>query len=365
MRNLYVHCGLAKTGTTSIQRYFSSQRKSLREFGIDYPKIGLNKSEIAHHKLSEQLNSRDEFDISAGPVGHLLRYMENPLRQEKVVISSEGFANCLYNRRARERFLGFLRASRKVNDGVFVVFRIRPFGQYFDSWYVQRLKSGTVPADIGDYVNDSQRWLKNYFASLKVLKETIGVEQIMMIDVHEGGGDAVSALLSRVGVPSRVPDPDEERFNERLGLKKAALIYALQQLAPSEDSRAAQELEELRTVIVKSDEIPNDIYRYRVIPFQSANKIQYAAHKCALPFIRPLVANSILPEPSFYDAVSLADTKLAPEDKDFLENSLSANARSTDLFESWRKSSAARKGKAKLKLKDREPGEARDAISLP
>ena len=127
MRNLYIHCGLAKTGTTSIQRYFSSERNGLNALGVEYPEIGLNRSRIAHHQIADQFIAKAEFDIASGPVGEVLSYLAAPNRQPTVVLSSEGFANCLYNRRTRGRFLDFLRSARKLNDGVFVVFRVRPF----------------------------------------------------------------------------------------------------------------------------------------------------------------------------------------------------------------------------------------------
>ena len=341
VQKLYLHCGLAKTGTTSIQRYFSSERERLRTRGIEYPEIGLNLSGIAHHKIADQLVSKADFDINSGPVGEVLDFLAAPDRLPTAVLSSEGFANCLYNRRTRSCFLAFLNSARKLNNVVFVVFRVRPFGQYFDSWYLQRLKVGAVPLDIDVYVKESLRWVKNYFRSLMALKDAIGVERIIIIDAHEGNGDAVSALLARIGLADQTSDQTTERYNERLGLKKAALLSQLQQLVDADKTLLTSEIVPLRSAIVRMNEFPTDIFRYRVIPFTDFNKIQLAAHKYAMPFLRPLVAQAIEPEPEFYDAVSLSRTELSAEDKAFVSESLPQEFQSSRLMELWRKSPAA------------------------
>jgi hypothetical protein len=344
MRRLYIHCGLAKTGTTSIQRYLSSGRESLRARGVEYPEIGLNLSGIAHHGIADQLNAKTEFDATSGPVGDVLSYLAAPSRQPTVILSSEGFVNCLNNRRTRSRFLGFLQSALKLNDAVFVVFRVRPFGQYFDSWYLQRLKSGGAPVDIDAYVKESLRWIRNYFRSLTELNGTIGLERIVVIDANEGNGDAVSALLTRIGIADQIPNLPVERYNERVGLKKAALLYQLQQLANAEGAASAPEVATLRNAIVRMEEFPDDIFRYRVIPFKDANKIQLTAHTCAAPFLRPLIAQAIKPEPEFYDAVSLPANRLSAEDQVFLGQSLPPELQSGHLMDLWRKSSAPGRG---------------------
>jgi len=337
MRRLYIHCGLAKTGTTSIQRFLSSERERLRTLGIEYPEIGLNYSRIAHHYIAEQLNSRAEFNSDAGAVGEFLNYLRAPDRRPTVILSSEGFATCLYNRRTRGRFIGFLRSTRKLNDSVSIVFRIRPFSQYFDSWYIQRLKSGTVSIDMRAYVHESRRWIINFFRSLKALKDSMGRECIIIIDINEGGGDAVSALLARIGLADMMIGTNVPRHNERLGLKKAALIYQLQSLANAADRGSEAEVAALRAGVVRSREFPEEVYRYRVISLTEANRIQLVARKCTLPFLKELVANATEPEPEAYEAVSLANTMLSAEDCEFLQQSLPAELRSSSLLEAWRK----------------------------
>jgi hypothetical protein len=337
MRKLYIHCGLPKTGTTSIQRFFSSERKKLRALGIEYPEIGLNDSGIAHHSVAEQLNRRAEFNGDAEAVGGILNYLRAPDRQPTVVLSSEGFATCLYNKRTQGRFIGFLRSARKLNDHVSIVFRIRPFSQYFDSWYIQRLKRGSVSVDVHQYIHESRRWVRNFFRSLKAVKDTFGRDCIIIIDTDEGGGDAVAALLARIGVADMMPVTNVPRHNERLGLKKAALIYQLQLLANAAGQDAEAELAPLRTAIVRSKDFPEDIYRYRVIPIAEANRIQLTARNCTMPFLKEFVAYATEPEPEIYEAVSLADTVLSTEDSEFLGELFPAEFQSGRLLDAWRK----------------------------
>jgi hypothetical protein len=326
---------LARTGTTAIQRHFSREKANLRTIGIDYPSIGLNEARIAHHRIADQILTRAEFSSSSGPVGDFLNFLEAPDRLSTVVISSEGFANCLHNRRTRERFLDFTRSARKRNDGTFVVFRIRPFSHYFDSWYVQRLKIGSVPLDLSAYTAGCLRWLKSFLQGLSALKNAVGAENIIIIDANAAGGDAVLAFSTHIGSPAGTRDLTTERYNSRLSLTKAAIIYQLQSLAGADSRDPNSDLGRLRNAILKSKDFDGDIAQYRVIPFGGANKIQSVAKRCTPPFLEQHLSAMTAPEPASYDAVSLGDLKIFDEAIEQLKSSLPTDMQSTPLFEAW------------------------------
>jgi hypothetical protein len=335
MRRLFIHCGLARTGTTAIQRHFSQERANLRTIGIDYPNIGLNKAGIAHHGIADQILTRAEFSSGSGPVGDFLNFLDAPDRLSTVVISSEGFANCLHNRRTRERFLNFTRSARKINDGTFLVFRMRPFSQYFDSWYIQRLKIGGVPLDLSAYSQSCLRWLKTFLQGLSALKSALGAESIIIIDANAAGGDAVLAFSSHIGASAAEGTGTSERHNSRLSLTKAAIIYQLQSLAGSDSRDPNTDLARLRLAILKSKDFDEDVTDYRVIPFADANKIQSLARRCTPPFLEEPLSGMTAPEAEPYDAISLGQLKVFDGAIEQLKSFLPNDMQSTPLFEAW------------------------------
>jgi hypothetical protein len=252
-----------------------------------------------------------------------------------VVLSSEGFANCLHNRRTRARFLDFLGSAKKRNDSTFIVFRIRPFSEYFDSWYVQRLKIGAVPLDMSEYTRECLRWLRSFLQGLKALKNAVGADNIIIIDADAAGGDAVVAFSSHIGVSATDGAVTSERHNSRWGLTKAAIIYQLQSIAGADGARPNSDLSRLRQAILKSKDFDADITRYRVIPFDDANRIQSVARRCAPPFLEKQLSAMTAPESGSYGAISLGKLKVFDESIEQLKASLPDDLQSTSLFAAW------------------------------
>ncbi|GAB3099267.1 hypothetical protein [Lysobacter terrae] len=92
-RPLYVHVGLHKTGTTSIQWALTKSRPQLRELGVCYPESGrLSVREVAHHELAWSFVSRPEMIPSFnGAVATFTESRRNEIwREVKSEIAAEG-----------------------------------------------------------------------------------------------------------------------------------------------------------------------------------------------------------------------------------------------------------------------------------
>src|SRR5579862_5171604 len=92
-RNLIIHMGLYKTGTKSIQSFFSEFREPISTAGLHYPVSGCVRLENAHHNIyrfySDKAEEKLRFDPKIGGATELA----NEMRQlsKDVLLSSEGF----------------------------------------------------------------------------------------------------------------------------------------------------------------------------------------------------------------------------------------------------------------------------------
>lgn len=93
MPELLLHIGTHKTGTTSIQRFCSQNRKRLRRQGIWYPPIDLGPFEkhYAHHALAHSIASPPDGDIGDDVRTFLERVARKAKSGEKVLLSAEPF----------------------------------------------------------------------------------------------------------------------------------------------------------------------------------------------------------------------------------------------------------------------------------
>src|SRR5262245_36397071 len=116
---LIIHIGPPKTGTTSLQHYFFSNREHHRAI-LEYPAIGLarnTKQYSAHHNIaryfSEVSRTRAQFSPACGTPDELLHALETRQAEYPVLISSEGFWGLLLAEESQRQFKNFLSALRR------------------------------------------------------------------------------------------------------------------------------------------------------------------------------------------------------------------------------------------------------------
>jgi hypothetical protein len=92
-RELYIHIGTPKTGTTALQNFFYINQDTLKSYGISYP---LNHVwYMAHHRLGWSFNIGREYNHPAGLKGPDEEWSQVlNSRDDKILISSEILSNC-------------------------------------------------------------------------------------------------------------------------------------------------------------------------------------------------------------------------------------------------------------------------------
>jgi len=309
MRNLYIHCGLAKTGTTSIQKFLSQSREQLNAIDYDYPTICRNNEGYNHSNLTWQFFNHTYFDPRAGTADDFLGFLNSPDRKSNIVISAEGLANCLVREHSSVPFRNFLRSAVQLNDSVYLVFSFRTFWRYIESLYLQLLKAGSLKVSLPHHIETRLNWLRRLLEKIAALREIVGDDRVLVADVDRS--DSISALLPLLQIDESKLGPRPEKLNARLGIKKAALLYLFQFDAAGELSgRSQRQIVRFAKSLDKVADLPDDEYNYHVVTFAEANRIQEDMRAHVPGFLRAELASACAPVDSSHHAAVLGGVEL-------------------------------------------------------
>jgi len=97
MRNIILHIGRSKTGTTSLQNFFYQNTEWLYNNGYEYPEI--YRPKVAHHFLSRQFNRKALKSLTDTEIKKLIQdarnnILENTTSDKTILFSSEGMQAC-------------------------------------------------------------------------------------------------------------------------------------------------------------------------------------------------------------------------------------------------------------------------------
>jgi hypothetical protein len=309
MRNLYIHCGLAKTGTTSIQKFLSQSREQLNAIDYDYPTICQNNDGYNHGNLTWQFFNHTYFDPRAGTADDFLGFLNSSDRKSNIVISAEGFANCLVREHPSVHFLDFLRSAVQLNDAVYLVFSFRTFWRYIESLYLQLLKAGSLKVSLSHHIERRLIWLRRLLEEIAALREIVGDDRVLVADVDMS--DSISALLPLLQIDESKLGPRPEKLNARLGIKKAALLYLFQFDPGGELSgRSQRQILRFAKSLDKMADLPDDEYSYHIVTLAEANRIQDDMRAHVPGFLRAELASACAAVDSSHQAAVLENVEL-------------------------------------------------------
>lgn len=162
-KEIFIHIGDAKTGTSSIQNYLSYNRLELKKKGILYSKTGLlSEKGIANHKLAFCVNSNQtHYHAEAQNLYADLDKEINETKCNKIIVSSEGF--CSLRTLDEIRILKIFLDKYKPK---IIVYLRRP-DLWIESWYMQIVKqkpfiSKTFEEYLKNHQEPSLRTIINY-----------------------------------------------------------------------------------------------------------------------------------------------------------------------------------------------------------
>lgn len=162
MKDITLHIGLPKTGTTSVQRHLLANRSTLAAQGICYPAAGCGRR-IAHHDIADACKRfrplwgglrdlRTQFDAEVAPF-------------DRVIVSSEGFQS-VRGYPGVVAFFGAPGGSRRGACRIRTICYVREFLETASSDYAQKVQSSGLDLSFEDYCARRYRrplWLISNF----------------------------------------------------------------------------------------------------------------------------------------------------------------------------------------------------------
>ena len=243
-RKLVFHIGLAKTGTTSFQRFCQSHRRDLRRRGLLYPKRQLGRAANHSPLVASYIAHRPEGPTvamrwmgRADAVRSLTAEIEaSPC--ETALVSSEHFSTHFDRSEARELAEDFARF-----EPIVVVAVREPHGRFLSSYNTHVTAGGRLPLE--DYAR-SMLVPGTRFMSVRetilIWQEAFGAERVRIVD-YDASPDMTTALLRHCGIDAPAPTADRHRVSldaetiEALRCANAAIMA--RQAVPPDASLAA------------------------------------------------------------------------------------------------------------------------------
>ena len=221
---LILHAGLAKTGTTAIQRALAASRDTLRQRDVLYPG-----PEGDHHHLQSMFSENPEALIQIGRLGlndaatergFIANYrvaLEREIKAadcKRIVLSSE------YIPAMRKSELASLAAYlRSFASNFRVIIFLRDPWSMTISTFQEELRTGiwSGPVRLG-YRGDMRDHLEH-------LEQGLGTN----LEAQIYDGDSVAQMSKCLGIPLLAPD---ERSNEAIGFHAACMLTQLNKCYP-------------------------------------------------------------------------------------------------------------------------------------
>lgn len=171
MRDLILHIGRHKSGTSSLQRFLVDNYKVLLEHGWLYPKHGRGDS-IAHHSIATYFNP-NQFEKLSPSSQLAIQEQVSLFRKEisqhdKVIISSENFQNINPKNIKKEL----------ENINLTVVIYLREIISYFLSSYSQAIKANKLNMEPDTFLK--KRFRANYYSHIKSWKDNFPNAKIVV-----------------------------------------------------------------------------------------------------------------------------------------------------------------------------------------
>ncbi len=274
---IYIHIGLHKTGTTTLQRFFAHNEKVFNKHGYFFPHACReNKADqIIHSNLSWELMNHGMFDPALGTFQELLGEISRGTKQQRWILTGEGLSRLPKPAKLLKPF---------QDHPLTLIVYVRDPVEAAPSLYSEQLKAGCIDTFHPWIVRKSARWLNHdqilepwrravaaqetddpsdappwWLGWLKPRKAPMRlIERTLQPDkLHKGSlvEDFLSLLEPRRDLAG-LTQPPTEHHNPRIStLECLALLFvnSLQRHAPpSCDKEAIQQRNEARQIVRKA-----------------------------------------------------------------------------------------------------------------
>lgn len=214
MPDLYLHIGLPKTGTSSIQVFLRDNPQLLEKIGYCVPQIGQGRAG-GHHTLVRTLAGLPVPPHQAVAEADILKELDQAAGKS-VLISSEMLTGMLAQEHLADALLSKLRRN---GMSVILVFYVRNQTQWINSVYGQGIKSFRQAQTFSQFVKDvlSNTAGYSYKKWIKIAVK-LGVElRVQPFTKLVRTNGVIRSYLQQVGVATGEPYEWPARINDSAG----------------------------------------------------------------------------------------------------------------------------------------------------
>lgn len=191
-KKLVVHIGLHKTGTTSVQNFFSESRDSISASGLYYPTTGCAQHEGAHHNIyrnyTRNSDEKARFKPNLGGEEQLLEEIKST--DKDVLLSSEGF--WVLARDEPEQFKDFISVLSRYRK-LLIVVTWRNAAEYCESIYFQAAKFKQM---VG--IDQAARWFSAMPAEFKKVVTFVSSELNIETCIVQYSSDMIAVFSQMI-----------------------------------------------------------------------------------------------------------------------------------------------------------------------
>lgn len=230
MTTIYLHIGMPKTGTTSLQKFLFLNREKLLEKGCLYPITGTNITSNQESKgyshnslvrvLSQNTNQKEDW-VSQCRIWEECKKEINAIKPEKVIISAEFFTGPgIYNQ-------DLITMTKKLLDSydVKIVIYLRRQDEFLRSYYCD-LITFLIRTDIKEFILQ-WKYMADYAQTLELWKNEFGLENII-VKVFEKkqmkNGNLFHDFLATVDLDHEELDLNSEGIRENISIDSGKAI---------------------------------------------------------------------------------------------------------------------------------------------
>ena len=241
-RLAYLHVGIEKTGTTSIQSFLANNREALQRSGVAYPRspghanhIKLNAYAMNDDKIDD---TRTRYDLkSASDIEPFRNAFRQQLHREirhlgsydKFVFSNEHCSDRLTEPEEVNRLLDLL---QPMFSNIKVVIYLREQGANMVSSYSTNLRNGSTRIPGPGF--DRRKY--DYYQRVKRWADQVGRSSVdlRIYDRSEFvGGDLILDFLDAIEVEWRDEFYIPDRKNERIDARSLEFLRRFNEVAPT------------------------------------------------------------------------------------------------------------------------------------
>lgn len=209
-----IHIGLKKSGSSTIQHFFSTNRRALRKVSIDFPAVVLSGNN--HHNIAQELSGSGRFDPKPGTLSDLVAYRSRK-KKRVMFLSAEPFESLDLDAIAKLRS-ALLPVQQDGNFRIIMI--VRDLVDLIPSSYAQKIKFGHHSYDFDTFFKLRKKQARvDYYETAAKWAEVFGWQNLRVRSLdarYLRNGDLIDEILTLLEA-----DPADERVAEmdRAGIR--------------------------------------------------------------------------------------------------------------------------------------------------